>query len=129
MRKIVLLSIMGLAISFLSSCNSDIKTTTNTINNIVDTSTMDIETTTTTIKELPYTAAFYNYDYELIISFKVEKEEDAIYSGDVPIKPSDDEFNYEFTGFVKDDSLDGDFSFIATFKEVPKNDWNKVTWF
>ena len=63
------------------------------------------------------------------VSFKVEKEEDAIYSGDVPIKPSDDEFNYEFTGFVKDDSLDGDFSFIATFKETPKNDWNKVTWF
>jgi hypothetical protein len=67
---------MGLAIASLSSCNSNIKTTTNTI--IVDTSTMDIETITTTIKELPYTAAFYNYDYELIRSFRVEKEEDAI---------------------------------------------------
>jgi hypothetical protein len=30
---------------------------------------------------------------------------------------------------VKDDSLDEDFSFIATFKETPKNDWNQVTWF
>ena len=110
---------------FLFSCkdNKDITTTTKTI---IPTKTI----TTTGEQAVYYTVTFMNYDDSILTTVKVLKGDSAIYDLDTPIKPSDDEFDYEFSGWDKDlNNIVSDLYVKAEFKTKSKVDWSDIEWF
>ena len=76
-----------------------------------------------------YHVEFVNYNGSLLYEVDVLEGEEAIYVGDAPKRPSDDDYTYEFIGWDKDLlSIEADTVATATYK-ANKIDWGTIIWF
>ncbi len=77
-----------------------------------------------------YHVTFINYDDSVLYEVDVLEGQEAIYNGETPIKPEDDEFTYEFTGW--DQVLTNIFSDLtvkAEYSYTAKENWGSIIWF
>lgn len=66
-----------------------------------------------------YTVSWCNYDNSLIYSEKVEYDVLPVYSGTTPTKPSDSEYDYEFSGWSPQPTLvTGEITYVAQFNSI-----------
>ena len=73
---------------------------------------------------------FQNYDETVLYEVDVEEGHEAIYGGETPIKPEDDEFTYEFTGWDKDlTNILADVTTVAQYGYTAKENWGSIIWF
>ena len=86
-----------------------------------------------TFKAIPivyYHVTFVNYNDDVLYETNVREGREAIYDGETPTKPEDDEFKYEFKGWDKDLSpINSEVTIKATFKEIAKEGWGPIIWF
>ena len=76
-----------------------------------------------------YHVEFVNYNGSLLYEVDVLEGEEAIYVGNTPKRPSDDDYTYEFIGWDKDLlSIEADTVATATYK-ANKIDWGTIIWF
>lgn len=76
-----------------------------------------------------YQVKFVNYDDSELYQTIVREGRDAVYNGETPTHPEDDEFTYEFDGWDKElTNIQSDVTFKATFKEVAKVPWGPIIW-
>ena len=76
-----------------------------------------------------YHVTFVNYDDSVLYETTVREGRDAIYGGETPTQPEDDEFTYEFQGWDKDlKNITADVTIKATYKEVAKVNWGPIIW-
>ena len=80
--------------------------------------------------EAYYHVKFVNYDDTLLYEVDVLEGKDAEYKGETPIKPEDDEFTYEFTGWDKElTNIISDIIAQAVFEAFAKEAWGSIIWF
>ena len=73
---------------------------------------------------------FLNYDDSLLYEVNVLEGNEAIYGGETPIKPEDDEFTYEFKGWDQDlTSITSDLTTKAEYSYTAKENWGSIIWF
>lgn len=73
---------------------------------------------------------FLNYDDSLLYEVDVEEGHEAIYGGETPIKPEDDEFTYEFKGWDQDlTSILSNVTTKAEYSYTAKENWGSIIWF
>lgn len=76
-----------------------------------------------------YHVTFVNYDDSVLYEVEVREGREAIYQGETPTKPDDDEFKYEFEGWDKDlTSINAEVTAKATFKYIAKEPWGPIIW-
>ena len=96
---------------------------------IVNENTTYTATYTSTLLPI-YHVTFLNYDDSFLYETDVIKKHEAVFDGETPTKPEDDEFKYEFNGWDQDLShIYSDVTTKATFKQIAKEDWGPLTWF
>lgn len=72
---------------------------------------------------------FVNYDDSVLYETDVVEGRAAIYKGETPTQPDDDEFRYEFEGWDQDiSSVIADVTTKATYKTVVKVPWGPIEW-
>jgi len=77
-----------------------------------------------------YKIRFVNYDDSLLYETKVKENDEATYVGETPVKPEDDEFKYEFSGWDKElKSIKESFTTKAQYKPIAKENWGPIHWF
>ena len=73
---------------------------------------------------------FLNYDETLLYEVDVLEGKEAQYLGETPIKPEDDEFTYEFSGWDKDlTNIQSDVTATAQYTYTAKENWGSIIWF
>ena len=75
---------------------------------------------------------FQNYDETVLLEIDVLEGNEAVYSGETPTKPEDDEFTYEFEKWDQEDNLKAvtsDVTTKAVFKANAKENWGPIIWF
>ena len=73
---------------------------------------------------------FLNYDDSLLYEVDVEEGHEAIYLGETPIKPEDDEFIYEFKGWDQDlTNILSNVTTKAEYSYTAKENWGSIIWF
>lgn len=81
-------------------------------------------------EETYYHVTFLNYDETLLYEVDVLEGTEAIYQGETPIKPEDDEFTYEFNGWDKDlTNIQSEMTTKAEYTYVAKENWGSIIWF
>lgn len=79
-----------------------------------------------------YHVVFQNYDETVLLEIDVLEGSEAVYSGETPTKPEDDEFTYEFEKWDQEDNLKvitSDVTTKAVFKATAKENWGPIIWF
>ena len=79
-----------------------------------------------------YHVVFQNYDETVLLEIDVLEGNEAVYSGETPTKPEDDEFTYEFEKWDQEDNLKvvtSDVTTKAVFKATAKENWGPIHWF
>ena len=77
-----------------------------------------------------YHVVFQNYDETVLYEVDVEEGYEAIYVGETPIKPEDDEFTYEFSGWDVDlTNILSDVVAVAQYSYTAKENWGPIIWF
>jgi len=77
-----------------------------------------------------YHVTFLNYDETILYETDVLEGHEAIYEGETPTRPEDDEFTYEFVGWDKDlKSIASELITTATYDYVAKENWGSIIWF
>ena len=77
-----------------------------------------------------YHVIFLNYDETLLYEVDVLEGNEAQYLGETPIKPEDDEFTYEFSGWDKDlTNIQSDVTATAQYTYIAKENWGSIIWF
>ena len=77
-----------------------------------------------------YHVTFVNYDDSVLYEVDVLEGTEAIYSGETPIKPEDDEFTYEFKGWDQDlTNILSDVTATAQYTYIAKENWGSIIWF
>ena len=77
-----------------------------------------------------YHVTFVNYDDSVLYEVDVLEGTEAIYSGETPIKPEDDEFTYEFKGWDQDlTNIQAEMTTKAEYTYVAKENWGSIIWF
>lgn len=79
-----------------------------------------------------YHVVFQNYDETVLLEIDVLEGSEAVYSGETPTKPEDDEFTYEFEKWDQEDNLKAvtsDVTTKAVFKATAKENWGPIIWF
>ena len=72
--------------------------------------------------EIEYTVTFKNYDGTILSTQKVLSGEVPVYTGETPVKPSDEEYNYTFNGWLPElGPVTGNIEYVAqyTATEIP----------
>ena len=75
---------------------------------------------------------FQNYDETVLLEIDVLEGNEAVYSGETPTKPEDDEFTYEFEKWDQEDNLKvvtSDVTTKAVFTPTAKENWGPIIWF
>ena len=81
-------------------------------------------------EETYYHVTFVNYDDSVLYEVDVLEGTEAIYSGETPIKPEDDEFTYEFKGWDQDlTNIQAEMTTKAEYTYVAKENWGSIIWF
>ena len=81
-------------------------------------------------EETYYHVTFLNYDETLLYEVDVLEGTEAIYQGETPIKPEDDEFTYEFNGWDKDlTNIQSEMTAVAQYSYTAKENWGSIIWF
>ena len=81
-------------------------------------------------EETYYHVTFLNYDETLLYEVDVLEGTEAIYQGETPIKPEDDEFTYEFNGWDKDlTNIHSEMTVVAQYSYTAKENWGSIIWF
>ena len=76
-----------------------------------------------------YKVTFQNYDETQLYEIDVLEGCEAIYVGEIPTKPEDEHFLYEFDGWDKElSNITNDLLVTAMFKNIAKN-WGPIHWF
>ena len=137
MNKVTQLILSSIAIFSLASCGpNDSSNQSNSDSGLKD-STSQIEisneessSSISSNEETYYHVTFLNYDDTLLYETDVLEGSEAIYRGDTPIKPEDDEFVYEFKGWDKDISrIVSDLTVKAEYSYTAKENWGSISWF
>ena len=77
-----------------------------------------------------YHVTFVNYDDSVLYEVDVLEGSEAIYSGETPIKPEDDEFTYEFKGWDQDlTNIQMEMTTKAEYSYTAKENWGSIIWF
>ena len=77
-----------------------------------------------------YHVTFVNYDDTVLYEVDVLEGSEAVYSGVTPIRPDDEEFKYEFTGWDQDlTNITSSMTTKAIYKEIAKEEWGSIIWF
>ena len=77
-----------------------------------------------------YHVTFVNYDDSVLYEVDVLEGSEAIYSGETPIKPEDDEFTYEFKGWDQDlTNIQMEMTTKAEYSYTAKENWGPIHWF
>ena len=79
-----------------------------------------------------YHVVFQNYDETVLLEIDVLEGNEAVYSGETPTKPEDDEFTYEFEKWDQEDNLKvitSDVTTKAVYKATAKENWGPIIWF
>lgn len=79
-----------------------------------------------------YHVVFQNYDETVLLEIDVLEGNEAVYSGETPTKPEDDEFTYEFEKWDQEDNLKAvtsDVTTKAVFTPTAKENWGPIIWF
>ena len=79
-----------------------------------------------------YHVVFQNYDETVLLEIDVLEGNEAVYSGETPTKPEDDEFTYEFEKWDQEDNLKAvtsDVTTKAVFTATAKENWGPIHWF
>ena len=72
--------------------------------------------------EKKYTCHFYNFDDTLLYTARVEPSHSVTYKGKTPVRPQDDFYYYEFTGWDKElGAIREDTDFKAQFKSYHRD--------
>ena len=80
--------------------------------------------------EVYYHVTFLNYDETILYEVDVLEGNEAVYEGEAPTKPEDDEFTYEFEGWDKDlTNIQANMTTVAQYKSVGKEGWGPIIWF
>lgn len=81
-------------------------------------------------EETYYHVTFLNYDETLLYEVDVLEGTEAIYQGETPIKPEDDEFVYEFKGWDQDlTNIQAEMTTKAEYSYTAKENWGSIIWF
>ena len=81
-------------------------------------------------EETYYHVTFLNYDDSLLYEVDVLEGTEAIYGGETPIKPEDDEFTYEFKGWDQDlTNIQAEMTTKAQYTYIAKENWGSIIWF
>ena len=74
-----------------------------------------------------YHVTFVNYDDSVLYETDVVKRHEAVFEGETPTKPEDDEFTYEFDGWDQDLShIFSDITAKAKYKYTAKSQWGPI---
>ena len=77
-----------------------------------------------------YHVTFVNYDDSVLYEVDVLEGTEAIYGGETPIKPEDDEFTYEFKGWDQDlTNIQMEMTTKAEYSYTAKENWGSIIWF
>ena len=79
-----------------------------------------------------YHVVFQNYDETVLLEIDVLEGNEAVYSGETPTKPEDDEFTYEFEKWDQEDNLKlitSDVTTKAVYNAIAKENWGPIIWF
>ena len=79
-----------------------------------------------------YHVVFQNYNETVLLEIDVLEGNEAVYSGETPTKPEDDEFTYEFEKWDQEDNLKvvtSDVTTKAVFTPTAKENWGPIIWF
>ncbi len=77
-----------------------------------------------------YHVTFINYDDSVLYEVDVLEGQEAIYNGETPIKPEDDEFVYEFKGWDQVlTNILSDLTVKAEYSYTAKENWGSIIWF
>ena len=88
-----------------------------------------------TSESLPttYKVTFQNYDGTILYETKVEEGKTAVYVGETPTKPVEEEkvdYTYEFVGWDKDlEKIFEDTITTAVFEVKTEDGWGNIIWF
>ena len=137
MNKVTRLILSSIAIFSLASCGPNDSSYQSNSDSGVKDSTSQIEISSeessssiSSNEETYYHVTFLNYDDALLYETDVLEGSEAIYRGDTPIKPEDDEFVYEFKGWDKDIShIVSDLTVKAEYSYTAKENWGSISWF
>ena len=129
MKRILKVILTSFAIFSLVACGDDEKPIESSSSKQEGQSSI-LPYTETIKEETTYLVTFLNYDDSLLQELYVAEGNEAIYSGETPIKPEDDEFTYEFAGWDQDLSkITSDLTTRATYTPVAKENWSSIIWF
>ena len=77
-----------------------------------------------------YHVIFQNYDETVLYETDVLEGDEAIYVGETPSQPEDEEFTYEFAGWNKDlTNITSDVIAVAVYNAIEKIPWGPIIWF
>ena len=74
--------------------------------------------------DIKYTITFKNYDGTILETQSLSLNEMPVYTGETPVKPSDEEYNYTFNGWLPEISpVSGNAEYVAQFEAtaIPVN--------
>ena len=115
-------SIIPISITEVPSSDSSIEPSS-----IVDSSS---EESSSIPEETYYHVTFLNYDESLLYEVDVLEGTEAIYLGETPTKPEDEEFSYEFKGWDQDlTNILSDVTTKAEYSYTAKENWGSIIWF
>ena len=114
-----------------SSKQSSISSSSEEISSSSDISSSSESSSESSIpEETYYHVTFLNYDDSLLYEVDVLEGTEAIYGGETPIKPEDDEFTYEFKGWDQDlTNIQAEMTTKAQYTYIAKENWGSIIWF
>ena len=124
MKKVFKILLSSFALFSLIACvdtNND-----SSSENKIDSSSIESPSSSSLVpQEVYYHVTFLNYDETKL--FDVLEGHEAVYSGETPIRPEDDDFTYTFKEWDKDLSkITEDVTTKAVYDLTAKNNWGPI---